>query len=608
MPPPGPSLLPAAQRRRRAVAACARHALFIFALGGVSFFLGTAAVPFAALARPSHPHDVSAGSNPGGIAAADPERETSEEETIAARPDPRSVVALSESNASGASFTSDADADRSVAEEEGEAGDTLDWDWSSLVSETLAPWSDPDGPGITREQLDMAALALKAVTPRLESEWDKTPTDPTIPIVPFVRYLPISWRAQIVDGKMYLEDIAAVRPQRTTVMCTKLTLLETLATYPGQIPDVDLVFSQWDNPVVSRHRERTRGKGESFWSSGDDRWINLGPPPVFSPSTGRDWLDLPFPDFTFNYPSKSRYGTDNWDKASRKILAAARMPHNAWENKISRAMFSGNCNQPATSPRPRLLKVAEAHPDLVFVNKIVAGSEESKRSCVNDVFREEDALKFNTRGVLVDRCSFKMEDVCRYKYLINVSPGGSYAGRLKYLFLCGSVVLHVKYAGNVREFYEHGLEPEVHFVSVDNVEDIPAAVEALNADPAKARRIAEAGRARMSRMGQDAVRRYVRDMLVGYAALQRFVPKVGPKSVRIACEDDLHRRYGREDFVGEDNSTCAGGMVGDDTSVGPGFGGAFDGTNVPCELEGPPEDWEMWCPKKKGIVSVGNSK
>jgi hypothetical protein len=25
---------------------------------------------------------------------------------------------------------------------------------------------------------------------------------------------------------------------------------------------------------------------------------------VFSPATGLDWLDIPYPDFTFNYPSK----------------------------------------------------------------------------------------------------------------------------------------------------------------------------------------------------------------------------------------------------------------------------------------------------------------
>jgi hypothetical protein len=58
-----------------------------------------------------------------------------------------------------------------------------------------------------------------------------------------------------------------------------------------------------------------------------------------------------------------------------KILAAAKEPQNAWEEKIDRAVFSGNCNQPDTSPRPRLVKVAAAHPDLIFVNKIVAGTE-----------------------------------------------------------------------------------------------------------------------------------------------------------------------------------------------------------------------------------------
>lgn len=129
------------------------------------------------------------------------------------------------------------------------------------------------------------------------------------------------------------------------------------------------------------------------------------------------------------------------------------------------------------------MKVAAAHPDLIFANKIVAGTEESTKSCVNDIFKGDEALKAGGRGAVIDRCSFRMEEVCRFRYLVNVSPGGSYTGRLKYLFLCGSVVLHVKYAGNVREFYEAGLEPGVHFVAVDNVEDLPAAIESLRKYP-----------------------------------------------------------------------------------------------------------------------------
>jgi len=63
--------------------------------------------------------------------------------------------------------------------------------------------------------------------------------------------------------------------------------------------DIAAAATPWDNPVVSKHRERRRSKNESFWSSGDEKWIDLGPPPVFSPSTGEDWLDVPFPDYTF---------------------------------------------------------------------------------------------------------------------------------------------------------------------------------------------------------------------------------------------------------------------------------------------------------------------
>jgi|AntAceMinimDraft_1070359.scaffolds.fasta_scaffold33151_1 hypothetical protein len=94
----------------------------------------------------------------------------------------------------------------------------------------------------------------------LESQWDRKPTDPAIPIVPFVRYLPITWRAQVIDGKMYMEDLAAVRPQRTTIMGPKLMLLETLAAYPGDIPDVDVVFSQWWGKQTDNANSNSRAR------------------------------------------------------------------------------------------------------------------------------------------------------------------------------------------------------------------------------------------------------------------------------------------------------------------------------------------------------------
>ena len=41
------------------------------------------------------------------------------------------------------------------------------------------------------------------------------------------------------------------------------------------------------------------------------------------------------------------------------------------------------------------------------------------------------------------RCGLSFEEVCRYKYMLNVGSNG-YANKLKYLFLCGSVVIWVR--------------------------------------------------------------------------------------------------------------------------------------------------------------------
>ena len=41
------------------------------------------------------------------------------------------------------------------------------------------------------------------------------------------------------------------------------------------------------------------------------------------------------------------------------------------------------------------------------------------------------------------RCGLSFEEVCRYKYMLNVGSNG-YANKLKYLFLTGSVVIWVK--------------------------------------------------------------------------------------------------------------------------------------------------------------------
>ena len=93
--------------------------------------------------------------------------------------------------------------------------------------------------------------------------------------------------------------------------------------------------------------------------------------------------------------------------------------------------------------------------------------------------------------VLVKRCGLSFEELCRYKYLLNVGSNG-YANKLKYLFLTGSVVIWVKKDSLNYEFFEHQFVPGVHYVSVETVEEVPDMIRRLQADPAYARAIAKA--------------------------------------------------------------------------------------------------------------------
>jgi protein glucosyltransferase len=65
-----------------------------------------------------------------------------------------------------------------------------------------------------------------------------------------------------------------------------------------------------------------------------------------------------------------------------------------------------------------------------------------------------------------------------------------YANKMKYLFLCGSVVITVREGMQNREFFERQLLPGVHYIAVRKAREIPAVVRRLETDPAWAQGIA----------------------------------------------------------------------------------------------------------------------
>jgi len=378
-------------------------------------------------------------------------------------------------------------------------------------------------------------------------------------------------RAQVIDGRLYITDLRSIFFDRHYAMARIMPLLLAMKRFP--VPNVDVVFSGTDYPIIelprdAAHMQRMYGPGQPI-------------PPLFSPTANSVSLDLPWPDFSF-FPPLSAPGmpshplkTPRWQKAHPSLLSlGAKTP---FDDKIDRAVFTGNMK---TSPnRQTIFRQAQSNPELLFVNEVYIKT--SPPSCF--AIGEPNVTK---GGVLVKRCGLSFEELCRYKYVLNVGSNG-YANKLKYLFLTGSVVLWVKKDSLNYEFFEHQFIPGVHYIQVDTVEEVPDMIRQLQAAPAYAKAIAAAGYARMAQMDTDEVAHYCYQFMRHYAALQRFKPVRDPRSWEVNCEDDLVRHYDRGGSISplyllKDNSSCLRPPAADAVLSAPGWGGAYAGTHPPC--------------------------
>mmetsp|Transcript_30621 Transcript_30621/g.97961 ORF Transcript_30621/g.97961 Transcript_30621/m.97961 type:complete len:601 (-) Transcript_30621:199-2001(-) len=426
------------------------------------------------------------------------------------------------------------------------------WYWTDLVLNSLRPFAKLNG-GITRSGLRLAEQKCKIST------W--------------------CHRAQIIGGRLYITDIRAIFFDRNYAMARVMPLLLTLKAWPN-LPDLDAVFSGTDYPIMeiprdAAHMMRMYGARQAI-------------PPVFSPTANSLTHDLPWPDFSF-FPPRSRCGkacthplkTPRWQESHPNLAAMGKEV--GWDAKIDRAVFTGNMK---TSPNRRAVyHYAEQFPELLLVNEVYIKT--TPPSCF-----EVGEPNVTRGGVLQNKCGFSFKEMCRYRYLLNVGSNG-YANKLKYLFLCGSVVIWVRTDSLNYEFFEKQFLPGVHYAAADTVDDVPDVIRELQRDPEYARSLAQRGYERMLQMDTAEVTHYCFEMLKGYAALQRFTPKRDPRSIEINCEDDLIRHYDRgrgdtyagvlqEKYLTQDNSTClrppsAGAPLGP-----PGWGGAFNGTKPPC--------------------------
>jgi protein glucosyltransferase len=400
-----------------------------------------------------------------------------------------------------------------------------------------------------------------------------------------------AFRAQIIKGKLYVKDIRALQFARDFAPSWKITLLETMRRHVD-LPDVDAVFNEGDYPISQlpndgAHAQRLYGR--------EGMENGQKPPPIFSPTVNTATTrDIPFPDFSFSPPGHrgaDKLTTSRWSVAHTRVMAAGvAIP---FEKKLPFAAFTGNTQ---AEPRQRLALVAKSNPDVLFVNQVYKKSDTGGKSCV-------DLGLADKGGLQEDKCALSFEEMCGYRYLVNVGSNG-YANKLKSLFLCGSVLINVESSAPNKEFFEHQLLPGVHYVSVRDAADVPDVVRAMELDKPRAEAIARAGTKRMAAFTDEAVYEYVASVLTEYASRMTFKPARAPGSFEVKCEDDLYRHYDHDGgmlrFLTEDNGTCIGDGVKTPVS-GPGWGGAYDPAegSIPCEAANDIKEVPDACPDVK---------
>ncbi len=172
---------------------------------------------------------------------------------------------------------------------------------------------------------------------------------------------------------------------------------------------------------------------------------------------------------------------------------------------------------------------------------------------------------------------------CKSKYLLNW-PGNSYSARLKYLLLCGSVVVHSD--NGWYEFYYPMLQHGEHYMRIralnstaDLHNDLTTLVQKLNRSQRHSRRIANAGQRFASViLSDDNVREYWYRLMKQYAALQTHEIRLHPDAVPLGASVSNPRYITYDQRTGCRSASGSGHRTVYGLPTGPGAAAAVVAT------------------------------
>ena len=379
---------------------------------------------------------------------------------------------------------------------------------SGLAASYLRPWQLY---GVSQALVDEAHLRWADYRDR---DWGK--------FVPLGRTNNRLLRVNILAGRLHYYTCTSARasPKRYARERIVLELLQAVLDAHAPLPDVDLVLSISDRPTVPR------------------ALAGSTPPLVFAYARTGQHLSVPFPPVTF--------APRHWASLHGRLGSYPPL-----ERRKPQVLWRGSCNSLCDGRHCTMQHDAHL---LHRRALLIAGARCPALANVGVTKRHKHCGGFEPKAAVA------MRGHAAYAYVAHVD-GNGFSGRLDELLTLGGVLL--KQDSPFEAFYYPLLASGVHYAPLRrDLSDLCATAAALRADPRRAAALAAAA-SRFARdvLTPEAVLAYVAALLQGYAALQRFTPRLHPRATPWApAEAMLGARMGRRP-PWRAGSRAAGGCI-----------------------------------------------
>jgi hypothetical protein len=303
-----------------------------------------------------------------------------------------------------------------------------------------------------------------------------------------------NFRLVIVKGKAFVERYT--KAYQTRDVFTLWGILQLLRRYPGQVPDLDLMFDCIDIPSIKTSDYQQPNASD--------------PPPLFRYCGDDDTLNIVFPDWSFwGWPETN---IKPWESLMTDLKEGNKRMR--WTDREPYAYWKGNPT------------VAVTREDLLKCN-VSENMDWKARLYAQDWIRESE--KGYKQSDLASQCDH------RYKIYIE---GTSWSVSEKYILACDSVSLIVK--PHYYDFFTRSLIPLHHYWPVrddDKCRSIKFAVDWGNAHKKDAQEIGKAAsQFTQEELKMEYVYDYMFHLLNQYAKLLTFQPVIPANAIELCSE------------------------------------------------------------------------